>query len=86
MFCAMLGTIAGNLALTLGALGGIYIAGGIVPKLGESFAAVAFPVALRGQGPLPRLSGGDPDLRHYPSGAGAAGGGQAGGTIMRREL
>ena len=28
MFCAMLGTIAGNLALTLGARGGIYIAGG----------------------------------------------------------
>jgi len=37
MFCAMLGTVAGNLALTLGAFGGIYIAGGIVPKLGEMF-------------------------------------------------
>src|SRR5712691_171641 len=42
MFCAMLGTVAGNLALTLGALGGIYIAGGIVPKLGEAFAASPF--------------------------------------------
>lgn len=30
-----LGTIAGNLALTLGAFGGIYIAGGIPMKLGE---------------------------------------------------
>ncbi|CAO3418085.1 glucokinase [Azospirillum endophyticum] len=37
MFCAMLGTVAGNLALTLGARGGVYIAGGIVPKLGTLF-------------------------------------------------
>jgi glucokinase len=42
MFCAMLGTIAGNLALTLGARGGIYVAGGIVPKLGSTFAQSAF--------------------------------------------
>jgi glucokinase len=42
MFCAMLGTIAGNLALTLGARGGIYVAGGIVPKLGPRFAASKF--------------------------------------------
>jgi glucokinase len=32
MFCALLGTLAGNLALTLGARGGVYIAGGIVPR------------------------------------------------------
>jgi len=42
MFCAMLGTIAGNLALTLGARGGIFIAGGIVPKLGNVFLASSF--------------------------------------------
>jgi glucokinase len=42
MFCAMLGTVAGNLALTLGAKGGVYIAGGIVPRLGERFAASPF--------------------------------------------
>jgi len=42
MFCAMLGTIAGNLALTLGARGGIYIAGGIVAKLGPIFAVSGF--------------------------------------------
>jgi glucokinase len=36
MFCAMLGTVAGNLALTFGARGGVYIAGGIVPKLGAA--------------------------------------------------
>jgi glucokinase len=37
LFCGMLGTVAGNLALTLGAFGGVYIAGGIVPKLGDLF-------------------------------------------------
>ncbi len=36
-FCAMLGTAAANLAVTLGALGGIYIGGGIVPRLGNTF-------------------------------------------------
>jgi glucokinase len=41
-FCAMLGTIAGNLALTLGARGGIYISGGIVPRLGSFFADSEF--------------------------------------------
>ena len=34
-FCEMLGTMAGNLAVTLGARGGIYIGGGIVPRMGD---------------------------------------------------
>lgn len=42
MFCAMLGTVAGNLALTLGARGGVYIAGGVVPKLGPLFTHSRF--------------------------------------------
>ena len=42
MFCGMLGTVAGNLALTLGARGGIYIAGGIVPRLGSFFTRSTF--------------------------------------------
>jgi len=33
MFCAMLGTVAGNVALTFGAHGGVYIAGGIAPRI-----------------------------------------------------
>ncbi|MEL4424090.1 glucokinase, partial [Shewanella algae] len=41
-FCAMLGTVAGNLAVTLGAFGGIYIGGGIVPRLGPAFDQSAF--------------------------------------------
>ncbi|CAN5472797.1 glucokinase [soil metagenome] len=35
MFFDLLGSVAGNLALTLGARGGVYISGGIVPRLGN---------------------------------------------------
>lgn len=37
VFCGLLGTAAANLAVTLGSLGGVYIGGGIVPRLGEYF-------------------------------------------------
>ncbi|GAB5412999.1 MAG: glucokinase [Congregibacter sp.] len=33
LFCAILGSVAGNLALTLGAHGGVYVAGGIAPRM-----------------------------------------------------
>jgi len=42
MFCAMFGTLAGNLVLTLGAVGGYYIGGGIVPGLGSFFTTSHF--------------------------------------------
>lgn len=54
MFCAMLGTVAGNLALTLGARGGIYIAGGIVPKLGVTFERSAFRSRFENKGRFQR--------------------------------
>jgi len=38
----LLGSVAGNLALTLGAKGGVYIGGGIVPRLGDWFARSPF--------------------------------------------
>ena len=50
IFCAMLGTVAGNLALTLGARGGIYIAGGIVPALGGFFAESEFRARFEEKG------------------------------------
>lgn len=50
MFCAMLGTVAGNLALTLGARGGIYIAGGIVPRLLDTFARSQFRARFEDKG------------------------------------
>lgn len=37
-FCALLGSVAGDLALTLGAHGGVYIGGGIAPRLGDYLA------------------------------------------------
>ncbi len=49
-FCGMLGTVAGNLAVTLGAQGGIYIGGGIVPRLGERFAESAFRARFEQKG------------------------------------
>ncbi|HEY8025612.1 MAG TPA: glucokinase [Burkholderiaceae bacterium] len=41
-FCGMLGNAAANVALTLGATGGVYIGGGIVPRLGNRFAQSEF--------------------------------------------
>jgi glucokinase len=32
MFSGFLGSVAGDLALTLGALGGVYLGGGVVPR------------------------------------------------------
>jgi glucokinase len=52
MFCAMLGGVAGDLALTLGATGGVYIAGGIVPKLGDYLAQSAFRARFQAKGRL----------------------------------
>ena len=42
MFCAILGTAAANLVVTLGARAGCYIGGGIVPRLGNHFARSPF--------------------------------------------
>ncbi len=49
-FCAMLGTAAANLAVTLGALGGIYIGGGIVPRLGAYFDRSPFRARFEDKG------------------------------------
>ncbi|MDJ0946637.1 MAG: glucokinase [Kiloniellales bacterium] len=50
MFCAMLGGFAGNLALTWGAQGGIYVAGGIAPRIAEDLAASAFRQRFEAKG------------------------------------
>jgi glucokinase len=49
-FCAMLGTAAANLAVTLGALSGIYIGGGIVPRLGAHFDRSPFRARFEDKG------------------------------------
>ena len=50
VFCAMLGTAAANLAVTLGAKGGIYIGGGIVPRLGAYFDRSPFRARFEDKG------------------------------------
>jgi glucokinase len=50
VFAALLGTVAGNLALTLGARGGVFIGGGIVPRLGARFAALPFRARFEDKG------------------------------------
>lgn len=42
MFFGFLGSVAGDLALTLGALGGVYLAGGILPRLADALMASVF--------------------------------------------
>jgi glucokinase len=49
-FCAMLGGVAGNVVLTLGARGGLYIGGGIVPRLGDFFACSRFRERMLAKG------------------------------------
>lgn len=53
-FCAMLGTFAGNVALTVGARGGVYIAGGIAQRLGADFLGPRFRARFEAKG---RFSG-----------------------------
>jgi len=49
-FCGFLGSVAGNLALTLGAVGGVYIGGGIVPRLGDAFMRSRFRACFEDKG------------------------------------
>lgn len=50
LFFDMLGTVAGNLVLTLGAQRGVYIAGGIVPKNRDLFLKSRFREAFEAHG------------------------------------
>jgi glucokinase len=59
-FCAILGTFAGNIAVTLGALGGIYIGGGIVLKLGELFHKSPFRERFESKGRFQQYLSGIP--------------------------
>ncbi len=48
--CRLLGHAAANLALTLGARGGIYIGGGVIARLGGYFAQSGFRAAFEAKG------------------------------------
>jgi glucokinase len=59
-FCGILGTFSGNIAVTLGALGGIYIGGGVVLKLGELFHASPFRERFEAKGRFQQYLSGIP--------------------------
>ncbi len=50
VFTSFLGSVAGNLALTVGAFGGVFIGGGIVPRLGMHFDGELFRRAFEAKG------------------------------------
>ena len=50
VFCALLGSVAADLALTLGARGGVYVGGGIVPALGGFFERSGFRARFEAKG------------------------------------
>jgi glucokinase len=50
MFCAMLGTVAGDLALLFRARGGVCLAGGIVPRIAHYLAHSEFRARFEGKG------------------------------------
>ena len=49
-FCCWLGRAAGNNVLTLGARGGVYIVGGVVPRFAEFFLASGFAKSFSDKG------------------------------------
>lgn len=49
-FASLLGSVAGDLALTLGARGGVYVGGGIAPRLGSHLAKLPFRARFEGKG------------------------------------
>ena len=61
IFCNILGTVAGNLALTLGARGGVYIGGGIILRILDFFSRSGFRGRFEKHGRL------TPYLRSIPT-------------------
>ncbi|WP_122863839.1 glucokinase [Pseudomonas viridiflava] len=49
-FCVFLGRVVGNQVLTVGGLGGVYIAGGVVPRFTDFFMNSGFKRALAEKG------------------------------------
>ncbi len=52
LYCRILGTVAANVALTFDARGGLYIGGGIVPRLGDFIARSSFRARFEDKGRL----------------------------------
>ncbi len=56
LFCRVLGSFSGNLALTANSLGGVYIAGGIVPRFIEFLQQSEFRLRFETKGRLSSLT------------------------------
>jgi glucokinase len=61
MFSALAGQFAGDLALTFGARGGVYVAGGVIPRLGDAFDTGLFRRRFEAKGRFGSW------LRHVPT-------------------
>lgn len=53
-FCCWLGRVVGDAVLTLGARGGVYLAGGMLPRFADFFLRSGFMQALRDKGRMSR--------------------------------
>ncbi|MEV6033453.1 glucokinase [Nonomuraea sp. NPDC052116] len=62
VFCGMLGSFAGNVALTLGARGGVYLGGGVLPRIVERVRTSSFRTRFAE----------NPDMAHYLEAIGTA--------------
>jgi glucokinase len=51
-FCGILGSVAGDLALTFGARGGVFVSGGIAPKMADRLATGQFRARFEDKGRL----------------------------------
>ena len=74
-FSGMLGTVAADLAVTLGAKGGIFIGGGVVPRLGAYFADSPFRARFEKKGRFSAFTAEIPTMlitAPYPALTGAA--------------
>ena len=74
-FAGILGSVAGDLALSFGARGGVYVSGGIAPRMADRLAAGPFRPRFEDKGRLSDYVRGVPTylvLHPYPAIVGAA--------------
>ena len=81
-WCAMLGNAAGALCVTAAASGGVYLGGGIPPRLGDFIAAGPFRRRFEERGPLSDFARGVPTAIIMDELAGAAGAARCAGRLL----
>ena len=74
-FCGIMGSVAGDLALTFGARGGVFVSGGMAPRMADRLAAGQFRARFEDKGRLSPYVAQIPTslvLHPYPAIVGAA--------------